>query len=204
MSLLLKRWIRSVPLSVIYSDLMYNLANMAYDIISKLSDPSSESKIELLEYLIGQTKREQSNESFKSKISSYLHTTEKVPYLATYCQIGPKYALGCLLGHFIYHYIGISDLNTQASLLTSLLTFTKDFRPSKAALLKKTNTIKLLNTLSDWGFPDYRLRSNNNTPLRIFYIPYEHWICNKKIDTWLSCLFKNRITKFIRCHITQL
>lgn len=147
---------------------------MAYNIIAKLSDPSIESKVELIKYLIKRAADKKSNEEFEDSISAYLSEKEKIRYLHHYCLIGPKYALGCFVGHFLYHYISEKDLKKQTNLLTSLLEFIKGFQPSSNVLLKKTTTVKLIETLEQFGLPQYFLRASDNRPLRIYYIPFKH------------------------------
>ncbi|MRG46943.1 hypothetical protein GFS24_17610 [Chitinophaga sp. SYP-B3965] len=147
---------------------------MAYDIISKLSDPTIASKVELITYLIKRAEEQRSNEEFKGSISTYLSEREKFPYLGSYCLIGPKYALGCLVGHFLYHYVSEKDLRKQINVLVSLLNYVKGFQPSENPLLKKIAVIKLINILEQFGIPEYFLKTPNNRPLRIYHIPYQH------------------------------
>jgi hypothetical protein len=144
------------------------------DIITDLIHPSIEPKIELIKYFIKRAKEKRSNEEFIDVIADYLSEKEKVPYLGHYCLIGPKHALGCLVGHFLYHYISEKDLKKQITLLNKLLNYIKDFQPSKVPLLKQTTTVKLINTIEQFGIPAYFLRTYTNRPLRIYYIPYKH------------------------------
>src|SRR6266404_8273879 len=96
---------------------------MKYDVLGKLSDPSIESKIELIKYLIKRAKQGQSNDLFSVSIEDYLSETEQFSYLSSYCLVGPRHSLGCLLGHFLYHYISEKNLPKQTSLLVSLLDY---------------------------------------------------------------------------------
>jgi hypothetical protein len=146
---------------------------MTYDIIGKLSNPSVKSKEDLIKYLITRAKQGKSNESFSTAIKNHLLGKEQFSYLSSYCLVGPKYALGCLLGHFLYHYISEPNSTKQISLLISLLEYVQAFKFSKAALLKKTTTAKLINIVESYGIPTYFLRTSDNRPLRIYYIPYE-------------------------------
>ena len=146
---------------------------MPYDILDKLSDPNIESKVELIKYLIKRTRQGQSNDLFSESIEDYLSETEQFSYLSSYCLVGQKHALGCLLGHFLSHYTLEKDLTKQTTLLIKLLDYAKHFKSSKSALLKKTTTIKLINVLDAFGIPAHFLRTWDYRPLRIYYIPYE-------------------------------
>ncbi|MBS1664891.1 MAG: hypothetical protein JST68_27840 [Bacteroidetes bacterium] len=146
---------------------------MKYDIKSKLSDQFLETKIELLEYLINQAKQGKSNKSFTQDIDNYLSEKEHFPYMTSYCMVGPKYGLGCLLGHFLYHYINEPDFTKQVFLLTDLLEYIQAFRPSKNALLKQTTTVKLIGLIEDFGIFSAFFRNSDHRPLRIHYIPYD-------------------------------
>lgn len=165
---------------------------MAYDVAGKLSDPLIKSKVELIDYLIKRATQGKSNELFRDSIRNYLSDKERFPYLSNYSLIGPRYALSCLLGHFIYHYISEKNPTKQLSLLVSLLDFTKSFKPSKAALLKKTTTEKLLDVLEKFGIQPYFLRTWDYRPLRIYYIPYERPDFNAAYFPYLNSIASYR------------
>ena len=147
---------------------------MTYDVISRLAGPSVESKVELVSYLIHRLKRQKTNKEFSDSIQVYLSEREKFSYLSSYCMVGPKYALGCLVGHFLIHYVEEKDIEAQKRFLTELLKFLKGFRNSKNSVLKQTTANNLLDTIDKFGMPKHFLRTFNSRPLRIYFIPYEH------------------------------
>lgn len=111
-------------------------------------------------------------------IVDFLSEKEKFPYLGSYCQIGPKYALGCWVGHFLYHYISEKNYAKQVGYLRTLLNYLGQLEPSPVPLLKKTTTEKLNTLLGKFGFPSSYFTNYNNRPLRIYYIPYQHTAFN--------------------------
>lgn len=145
---------------------------MVYDITTRLSDSTIESNAELIAYLLERAKNKKSNKEFSGSISRFLLAKEKMPYMSTYCLVGSKYALGCLVGHFLYHYISEENLSKQIDLLSKLLEYVNGLQPSQNILLKKTTTVKLIDVLDKFGLPSYFLRSYINRPLRIYLIPY--------------------------------
>jgi hypothetical protein len=147
---------------------------MAYDVIARLQDPTIASKLEVITYLIKRAEKKKSNEEFKDSILDYLYKNEKIPQTDNYCLIGSKHALGCLLGHFLYHYISEKNFKKQITLLKSLSKYLKEFQPSERALLKKTAAVKLIDAIKKFGLPGYFLRAFNNRPLRIYFIPHQH------------------------------
>ena len=165
---------------------------MAYDIVGKLSDSLIESKVGLIKYLIRRARQEQSNDEFSEPIEDYLSQTEQFSYLSSYSLVGPKYALGCLLGHFIYHYISEKDLAKQTSLLIHLSNYAATFKPSRSALLKKTTTVKLIDILDDFGVSTSFLRTWNYRPLRVYYIPYERADYNAVYYPYLNSIASYR------------
>jgi hypothetical protein len=165
---------------------------MPYNIISKLSDPSIDSKIALIDYLIDRTKQGKSNDSFSGSIRNYLSDKERFPYLSNYTLIGPRYALSCLLGQFLYYYTSEENLTKQASLLESLMHYVQSFKPSKAPLLKKTTTAKLFDLLGKFGVQTHFLRTWDHKPLRVYYIPYEREDFNAAFYPHLNCIASYR------------
>jgi hypothetical protein len=145
---------------------------MKYNIVNSLSDPTIESKVELITYLIERLHEQQSNEIFERDIRMFLIEKENVSYHPYYL-IGQKYSLGCLIAHFINNYIGVEDLNLQIELLKELLHKVKGFRPSPNPLLKKTTTLKLIDILTGLKI-DRFFRNELNRPLRIYFIPFDH------------------------------
>ncbi|RXK87057.1 hypothetical protein [Filimonas effusa] len=146
---------------------------MANNIINKLSDPSVESKVEIIHYLIKRIERKQTNELFAESILDHLLEREKCSHLSHYCMVGPKYALGCFVGHFLYHYVTEPNFKKQEKLLATALDYVKAFEPSNSALLKKTTTTKLIRTLENFGMPSSFLLNREYRQLRIYYIPYQ-------------------------------
>ena len=73
---------------------------MVTSVIDKLSDPSVETKIELIKFFIGRAKKSKSNIEFRDLIADYLDDREKIPFYSYYGMIGSKYGLGCLTGRF--------------------------------------------------------------------------------------------------------
>lgn len=147
---------------------------MTYDVISRLVGPAIEPKIELVGYLMDRLKRQETNEEFGDAIHVYLSEKEKLPFLSSYCMAGPKHALGCLVGHFLYLYVEEKDISKQKRYLGRLLKFLKGFRSSKKAVLKQTTAEKLLDTPVRFELPKYFLKTSNWRSLRIYFIPYEH------------------------------
>jgi hypothetical protein len=88
--------------------------------------------------------------------------------------IGSKYGLGCLTGRFLYHYVSADNSETELDLLKNLLTYVKGFRPSKGPLLKMTETVNLINIISEFGLSADFLMTQAYQPLKIYYIPYQH------------------------------
>ena len=107
------------------------LCHMNYDLISRLADPAIESKIELVSYLVDRVEKKKTNEEFRDSIVVYLSKREKVPYLGSYCMVGPKYSLGRLVGRFLVYYIEEKDIRKQKGYLVKLLNFLKGFEARK-------------------------------------------------------------------------
>lgn len=165
---------------------------MAYDVIARLNDTTIVSKKDLIGYLIKRAAKKKSNEEFQDSILDFLSERERIPYLDEFCLIGPKYALGCLIGHFIYHYISENNYNKQIVFLKKLSGYLQEFSPSQDALLRKTAATKLIDTIRKFGLPGYFLRACNNRPLRIYFIPYKHAKYNAGYLPYLNSIVSYR------------
>jgi len=143
-------------------------------VFESITGPAVGPKIDLVNYLIDRLKRRQNNEGFRDEIRAWLSEKEKLSDFCCYCMFGPKHALGCLVGHCLFHDVEEEDIRKQKEYLGQLLKFLEGFRPSKNAILKQTIANKLLDTLVRFGLPRYFLKTSACWPLRIYFIPYEH------------------------------
>jgi hypothetical protein len=147
---------------------------MRYNIVKRLKDSTISSKVDVITYLIKRAEKKNPNEEFEDTILKFLSQNEKISYLGNYCLFGPKYALGCLIGRFIYHYIFVKNFKKQIRLLKTLSQYLSELQPSQNRLLKKTTAIKLIDIVIRFGLQGYFLRTLNNLPLSVYFIPYKH------------------------------
>ena len=162
---------------------------MPYNIAAILSDPTVESKVELITYFINRLIEQKSNKEFEPEIRNFLFKKENLGYFKSYCQIGPKYALGCSVGRILSFYVRSNENSeVQITLLNELLDRIKGFQPSSNLLLKKTTTVKLFDILFEFGLPLSFLTLSANKTLRIYYIPYEHKVLNGAYFPYLNSI----------------
>lgn len=159
---------------------------MKYNITDALSNETTESKIELISYLLERAKNKKSNDIYSSEIDSYISQKE-IFSDNPYCIIGPKYALGCLTGNFLYHIVKVKETQTQITLLEDLLIKVKGFGPESNPLLKKTTTKKLISILTDQNINKAFL-NEYGLPLRLYYIPFAHKEVNAYYYPWLHSI----------------
>jgi hypothetical protein len=146
---------------------------MAINISDKLLDTTIESKLELISYFIELAKKGKSNRQSSDLILNSINAKLNLSYYKDYEVIGPKYALGCLIGRFLYIYLKSENRTQQIELLTQLAGYLKELKPSSRPLLKKTTAIKLLKVIEDFGFPKSCWRLRTMQPLLIHIIPFE-------------------------------
>lgn len=165
---------------------------MVTNVIDNLSDPTIETKIELIKFFLDRAKKGTSNIEFKDIIADHLEEREKIPFHSYYSMIGSKYGLGCLTGRFLYYYASADSSEKELDLLKNLLSYVKGFRPSKSPLLKMKDTVKLIDIISEFGLPTDFLMTQAYQPLKIYYIPYQHVNANAVFFPYLNSVASYR------------
>lgn len=165
---------------------------MTYNVISRLSESTKESVCDLISHMIGRAKKGSTNEAFKSPIIDFLFEKEKMTPFRSYTLIGPKYALGCLVGSFLYNYASEEDLELQVDELVKLLDDIKGFQTSHSTLLKQVTAEKLIDAIEQFGMPEYFFRTVDSRPLRIYFIPYQHKVFNGVYYPYLNSIVSYR------------
>jgi len=165
---------------------------MPNNIAEKISDPTIDSKIELINYFLNKEQDDESNQADQDILFNYLIEKEKIDQANNYCIIGPKYALGCLVAHFLHLSIDNTDLK-QKELLTELLEYVKGFQPSKSSLLNLRDVVNLIALISAFGLPEtFLIARDTYMPLRVYLIPYQHQKNNAVYFPYLNSIASYR------------
>ena len=167
---------------------------MLLNITESLADPSIESKIQLVNYLIERINEKQSNEIFETEVNNFIKKIEKKSKNDSLPEvIGPDEALGCLVAAFLIDLIKIKDFSEQAEELRKLLNQINAYVDSPKELIKKRTINRLINILIQWRVGS-AFTSGYGRKLKIYLIPYEYKKLNAYYHTgyYSIVLFKSK------------
>ncbi len=157
------------------------------NIIEKLSDPSVESKLSVIDFFIERAKKQIPSDKFCDLMFNFVLDTGRTSIYNDYNLVGPKYALGCFVANALFYYIMDEDFKLQIDILKNFSNSIGQLEISQNKVLKKTTAAKLINAVEVFGIPTPYLKADNK-PLNIFHIPFNHKIYNGHYYPYLNSI----------------